>query len=321
MRPLSLKICLFLIFGLILIIMFRDMEGYVNGSINNEFIVNMLTKEKGEKGEKIFELYKDVKNYSNREISARSNFKIRGEKNDLKYEEMKEFYINNVKNFTEDEKQSIIESINYLYRNYTNKVPLLKEWNIIKVSKDVDWGFPFTINKYIVLPEGKISGKIGLAKILFHEQIHIMQREMPGVFKDYYKNTWGYEEYKLPSDDWIKKYLVINPDSDDYYKWKLDEDLYLLPLPTTYNKHYKFTENALFLTKDGKILSKDGEPYIESLRNISKYGIRFYNASSLYHPGEIFAFILTDMVFDNLSISTKDQDGMDKLFNNLKRYF
>lgn len=307
MNSLLIKIILFLIFGVILLILMKDMEGFVSGSKTLEYAVNILSKSQGEK---VFEKYKDTSNYKDKEIIARSNLKVKN-KND-----MKRFYIDNVRNFTADEKREIIDAVNYIFRNYGKKMPLIKEWNIIKVSRDVDWGFPFTMDNYIILPEGTI--KSSLAKTLFHEQIHIIQRRRKDVFRKYYQDIWGFESYNLPNEKWINKNLVINPDSDDFYKWKLADDLYVLPLPTT-DKN-RFMESAIFID-NGNILANNEKVHVENLRNVKEYVERFYNAESLYHPGEIFATLLTSMVFDNKSVSMKDQKGIDELFINLKEYF
>lgn len=289
----------------------KNVEGYMNGSKRIEYAVNILTKEQGEK---VFEKYKSIDNYNDREILARSNFKVK-EKG-----MMKRFYIDNVMNFTPYEKRNIIDTINYIFRKYGKKIPLIKEWNIIKVSRDVDWGFPHTMDNYIILPEGTIKNSRLLAKTLFHEQIHIIQRRKKNEFKKYYEDIWGFESYRLPNDKWINKYLVINPDSDDFYKWKLVDNLYVIPLPTTNNKNYRFMESAIFMDKDN-ILADNEKVHVEKLRNVKEYLERFYNVESLYHPAEIFATLLTGMVFDDKSVSMKDQKGIDELFNNLKEYF
>ena len=60
---------------------------------------------------------------------------------------------------------------------------------------------------------------------------------------------------------------------------------------------------------------------IEPLHYITEYASRFYNVHSLYHPHEIFASILTNMIFDNLLISNYDQQSFNILFKQLSHYF
>ena len=326
---LIIRLVLFMIFGITLYnIFFNKKEGFSNDldvekknkvmkkdNVIREYIVKTLSSKNGRD---VFRKYKDVSDYNNREISSRSNFKIKTRGNGNKYSDMKNAYINGVLNFSPDEVQNIMDAVNYLFTKYQGRVPLINEWKFIKLSKNLDWGYPFTIDKYIVLSTEVASGdKIELAKTLFHEQLHIIQREKKGLFRGFYEKYWDFESYNLPGDEWIKEYLVKNPDSDDYYKWKLTDELYMVALPTTYNKHYRFTESVIFLSKSGKIMAKGKMPIVDSLREVVKYTTRFYNVSSLYHPNEIFATLLTEMVFNDLSISEIDHKGLNELFKNL----
>ena len=317
MIKLGLKIFIFLLFIGLIIFFYKRVEGFVSGEITMNYNINILGKKLGQE---VFKKYKNVDNYNDREISARSNYKVKTRNNKLKKQEMKEMYINSVMDFNPDERQSLINAVKYLYSNYKTQVPLINEFNFIKMSKEVDWGYAFTIDKYIVLPAGKMSSnRRELARLIFHEQLHIIQRKNPEIFKKFYENHWNFESYKLPDDDWINNYLVRNPDSDDFYKMKLKEDIYVIPLPST-DTDYNFQEVAMFLD-DGKILTKGESPYIIPLRQVVDYTVRFYNTQSLYHPNEIFATVLTDMLFNDLSVSEIDQKGFNNLFKSLKKYF
>lgn len=319
MNRLGLKIFLFVIFLYVCVVMFKNTENFVSGRVTTKYVIHILSKDMGMK---VFNDYKDVSNYTDREISSRSKFKVKTRANKLKKLEMKDMYVNNVMDFTVDEKNAITNAINYLFSQYKNKVPLIKEWNIIKLNNIMDWGYPFTLDKYIVLPSERISSNAKeLAKTLFHEQLHIIQRKEPTIFKEFFTKQWKFESYELPDDPWINEYLVINPDSDDFYKWKLTDELYLVPLPTTYNKQYSFTEMGMFLNEKGKILAKGKLPYVVPLRQVADYTTRFYNAGSLYHPNEIFATILTEMLFNDLSVMEIDQNGFNAIFKLLKDYF
>ena len=62
-------------------------------------------------------------------------------------------------------------------------------------------------------------------------------------------------------------------------------------------------------------------PYVVPLRQVQDLVTRFYNVDSLYHPNEIFATLLTDMLFNSLNVSEIDQTGIDALFKLLKYWF
>lgn len=319
MKGYKLKILLFIIFVCIMVSVGKSCEGFVSGRITTSYTINLLTKESGSM---VFDVVKDVGKYNEREISARSNFRVRVKNVDDGRREIFDMYKNNTMNFTEDEKQAITDAVNHLFTSYKDKVPLIKEWNIIKVNDEMDWGYPYTLGDNIVIPKKMIKmDVVELAKMLFHEQMHIIQRRNFGIFDEFYKNHWKFEEFELPNDPWINKYVVHNPDSDNFYIYRLTEDLYMMPLPTTFNKHYTLSEDALFLTNEKKILVKDEEPHMESLRNIVEYNNRFYGMSSLYHPNEILATLLSEMLFNDLSITERDQVGINGLFKRLKKYF
>ena len=310
---LLLKLLLFVLFIIFLLCTSEKVENFVAGRESMNFTINLLGKNYGMNQ---FGLNKSTDNYNDREISARSKYKVNSRK------EMLEIYKENVMDFTEPEKESVTDAVRYLFTKYKGKIPLIRTWNIIKMNDDIDWGFPYTLGNNIVLPKRVISeNPAELAKTLFHEQLHIIQRNEKSIFNDFYVKEWKFQEYSLPDDPWINKYLVHNPDSDNFYLYKLTPELLILPLPTTFNKHHKFDEHVLFLTKDLKILSKDDKPHVEPMRNVIQYNQRFYNADSLYHPNEIFATVLTDMVFNDLSISQGDQKAFDDIFKQLNRYF
>jgi hypothetical protein len=299
--------------------LFKNAENFVGGRITTSYMIDILSKENGKK---VFESYKDVSNYNDREIEVRSKFRVKTRVNNMKKREMKDMYIENIMDFTNDEKATITNSVNYLFSHFKSKVPLISNWKFIKLNSDVDWGYPFTIEDYIVLPSDKIPlNEKEFAKTLFHEQLHIIQRKEPLIFKEYFEKQWKMIPYDLPNDEWINKYLVRNPDSDDFYLYKLTDELYVLPLPTTFDVHHNFVEVAMFLNQDKKILAKGEEPYVVPLRQVVDYVTRFYNVGSLYHPNEIFATMLSQMLFNNLSISEIDQTGIDALFKLLYKYF
>lgn len=313
------KFLCFIVFVGLLIYMSKTTEGFVNGTRTTKYVINILSKDEGEAK---FNEFKNTDDYNKREINARTNFVHPKLVSDTGEDMMLETYKKNVMEFTEDEKQYLTDGVNYLFTHHKNKLPLIRAWNFIKLHESIDWGYPFTLDNYIVLSSKVISGNTKeMARLLFHEQLHIIQRNEKKIFSDFYVKQWKFKKFDLPNDPWINKYLVHNPDSKDYFIYKLSDELYLLPLATTHSNQYRLTESALFLTSTKKILAKDDEPHIEPLRNVKEYNNRFYNAESLYHPNEIFATILTSMVFNELSVSEIDTRGFDAIFLQLKNYF
>ena len=109
--------------------------------------------------------------------------------------------------------------------------------NFIKVADYIEFGFPFSIGTYIVLPERILNNNNKLLKdrdrlttILLHEQIHIHQRSHGRMYRQFFSDL-GFvpcDTLTLPAS--LAAFLINNPDdngeqwvykhdTDDYYYW------------------------------------------------------------------------------------------------------
>ena len=55
-------------------------------------------------------------------------------------------------------------------------------WRLIRTSKKIEFGLPFTLGNLIFLPDGAFRDLDELREILVHELVHIYQRECPGIW-------------------------------------------------------------------------------------------------------------------------------------------
>lgn len=92
------------------------------------------------------------------------------------------------------------------------------EWNILKV-KDIEFNFPCTIGKHILIPEDLLfQDDTSIKEVLLHEQMHILQRKNEKLFFNYYNQVYGKYIRKKPCD--IINYInidtmfITNPDSN-----------------------------------------------------------------------------------------------------------
>lgn len=134
-------------------------------------------------------------------------------------------------NWEKDEKQVIKYMIQYAQKirkcvfGFQRKV-IATPWKFIKVSSDVENGFPHTHNDIIYLPKNFISTLVNRIKtdkisdiyndighILIHEKIHVWQRKEPEAFTHLYKML-NFEKIKFYdySQKWLRKNLRTNPD-------------------------------------------------------------------------------------------------------------
>lgn len=145
----------------------------------------------------------------------------------------RKYFISNIKDFSHDEKRKLIlltQEINEKIKkiniknnkNINNYINI--DWKIIKISNNIENGFPHTHGDIIILPEWILNSHI-LSDTLIHEKVHIYQRlyendhdnllasmgfnkinidnklhlkqSNPDIKYDYiYNNTYTYKKYK-----------------------------------------------------------------------------------------------------------------------------
>ena len=247
-------------------------------------------------------------------------------------EKVREIYSKNVKKFTKKEVKQIKQSVkklHYIIQKYNKKnnitIPLLKKWKFIKMSKKIDWGFPYTLHNYIILPETIVADikdspfSKNILKTLLHEQFHILQRKYPDLFKNFYTNWNFFSSSGLILPDKIKKLLITNPDAPKAnLMFKYNDSRFILPVLTV-NDEDKKTHKPVFLP----VSYTEGQFRVdESLVNTTQfkqivrtYRKRFYNIKQNYHPNEIFANLIPNMIFENLKLEKKDQQTLANFFN------
>ena len=202
---------------------------------------------------------------------------------------IKNVYLNNIKDLTKNDKNIInnkIKKLNIILKNY--KLRNNCHWNFKLLNPEIDFGFPFTLDNYIFIQHSNID--IGT---LLHEQIHIHQRNNKNLYKQLY-NKLGFNilQNKKLLYEFIKKNNIIiltNPDGLDIYIYN---NRYI-PLLIIYDSYPK-------------------EILIDTYKitNINKWDIKdiFYKSSfniehSLYHPNEITAESISQYIINNKKIN------------------
>jgi len=323
----TILICIILIIVGILLILNRknNIENFSESKIK----INYLSAKKAAKVFLNSEKFPQADKFRSNEIYARTTYY--GSSSNIKRmrEIAKKIYSKNTINFTEADKFKINNVLNSLKKrimNFNNKnntnFPVMKTWNLIKISSDIDWGFPYTIDNYIVISDDFITNvsKKQMLSTLFHEQFHIYQRKYPIIFKKLY-SKWNFQyikNFKLPSK--IDDNIITNPDApDNDYIFKLDKHNYLLPiLILDKNNDDNHLSKCIYLKKDKNLFSIKSSKLF-NLKDIPNYYTRFYKINQNYHPNEIFANLIPKIVFQKLQLKTCDLKLLKKFFNiNLK---
>jgi hypothetical protein len=219
----------------------------------------------------------------------------------------------NIKNNLDDVTKVIkISNISLLLNlwnsNLTNENN--KKIQLILVSDDLEFGLPFTLKNYIFIPfrivytNYRLENYKRIAEILFHEKIHILQRQQiqeNNLFTKlsqqlgyiFYDKQYPQFIYKSNLGNFVNNYIQ-NPDTFEHGVW-------------FYNN--KKTEKLYFyiLYVDKPRTSKQSikrKSYVYDLKlkywSIDKTNfIPFQNKYRQYeHPYELIAELFTKMIFD-----------------------
>lgn len=187
--------------------------------------------------------------------------------------------------------------------HYVTKVP----WVFIVSKKGLEMGMPYTLSNYIVINETTLAKLTRVDKIdqtfvntLIHEKIHVIQRLNQAKFNRFYTKTFTFIGKKIQIEDVPLQYAKIfmsNPDSnEDFWLYRINNSLYY-PI----------------LVKDGDYVKSIAINSTHSL-DLSKFKSKLGYKShiSFYHPNEIFACQVADMILE-----MKIPSSYSKLLNNL----
>lgn len=147
-----------------------------------------------------------VSTYKFNECKARSAGKVA---DILTYKsDMQRCYNDAVLEFTEEDKITLTQVIVH-YPQLARK-----SWKFLKLADHMDWGYPFTLMDFIVLPSKQIRHIT--PETLMHESIHIEQRMNSAYFTALYEQQWNFrkaQHLKIPASVAIN--TVTNPDGPD----------------------------------------------------------------------------------------------------------
>lgn len=151
--------------------------------------------------------YNDIKKYLNNLSLIQLQHKTNNYNSNSK-QELIELYLSRIKKFNRKEKE--------ILRNVIGNTKMISDWNLVKF-KDIEFNFPFTLGKYIFLPDGIVNNN--MTNLLKHEQTHVLQRINQKEYDEKYKKLYGKYIYQVSNDkiDFtaIEKIRIINPDEDN----------------------------------------------------------------------------------------------------------
>ena len=239
-------------------------------------------------------------------------------------DECRKRYAAAVLDFTADEKAALSAFTTEVGAAWASEYPLFSKtpWSFIKLADSVEAGLPHTRGRSIVFAPSvteafakswKSDSKaalVGAARLLVHEQSHVVQRLHPEAFAPLYTGVWGFVRAKdLASDAWLDKQHLGNPDGIDIgWAFPMKEG----PTTTLIQPLVVFSEGpeprnmpndmqmiAVTLErKAGKLKPKEdakGHPVFRSMA-LSGVDSLFGGIGETFHPNEIFACLFAAMV-------------------------
>lgn len=291
---------LMLIFVILVIIIVPCIIGYYISTTRNDSVTFVSKK------------YMDyvVQNSPYFKRMSREDLQVRQANNEQEYISM---YISGVKEFTEKEKdmiRTLITNVEIFLERYKNINSI--SWKICKMSKDIERGFPHTLEDVIVLSDNffDLSYEQQML-ILVHEKIHIFQRLFPAETNDLVMNIWKFEIKKTNPAVKVRN----NPDLNDI----------------SYGKGNFYTCQMYRHGNIDSITDSDPVKIIENNENRENMSYRAYllrredlgldlpsYISQIEHPFEIMGSYLPYIILQRLSGESKPSQSV---LDWLERYF
>lgn len=160
------------------------------------------------------------------------------------------------------------------------------KWIVIKSKDDYNWDLCYTQGNVIVLSQKKIDSGKDLARTLAHEMVHIYQRKYPKLFRKFYKEKMGFEEF--------------NPNE------KQLESIEELGIDKIYVENPDYCEMGLMIFKNKylpiSVILEGGKTPVNIVLEVDEngvtwnnksYGMNSYDKMKLDQPNEMFAYTVT----------------------------
>jgi hypothetical protein len=236
-----------------------------------------------------------------------------------------------VRPFTEDELAAFGSLVDWMQPKLATAYPMLDRtpFSLLKVGSSIEGGLPHTRDRHILFSVGLLKQaaamhqanpeafRRAIGPLLLHEQMHVIERLYPERFEKLFTEAWRFRHLeKAPEHPWLSERQLLNPDGPDtrwIYSIKGEEGkrwiwpLVILREPKASMRmpqDFLLVGVALQETENGfKVLEdpKTREPKFESLEAMEDLLRRFPNPGELYHPNEIAADWLAEIVWEDLN--------------------
>ncbi|MEM9415331.1 MAG: hypothetical protein AAGA29_07635 [Planctomycetota bacterium] len=267
------------------------------------------------------------------EMELKSGITIEGETLGEQRERFKRHYAENVRDFTDEEKEAVANIASLAAGLASWDFPRFSEhpWVFIKVTTAVEQGLPHTRGHAIVLPEGVVEFITHAhsddrdemhaiimrgVELMLHEQIHVLQRLNPEPFQQFYTEHWGLVHVEsIEYGDGLKAMQVINPDGVDT-RWVQSVGSRRSPRYIQPNIFVaRFEDRASRMPNDFLMLAVElrlegdgvwrpvaaggtGQALTHMLLDEPSYTAHYGPSTNIYHPNESFADLFAKLILN-----------------------
>jgi hypothetical protein len=256
-----------------------------------------------------------------------------------------------VREFTQEEQTAIRNVVALIDPAVRKGYPQFADtpWNFLKVSGNLEAGFPHTRGKYIIFSENicrmlsrprsnRQQVPLDKMELLLHEQMHVFQRAHADLFDSLYTGQWGFIRAKsITTCPWIVEHQLLNPDAVDCPwvfpikqsdgtrlaqadgKETTREPRYIWPLVSLSDgpgpKVMKSDSSmlAFYVTRDGESFrveqAPDHRPKYSELMSVRAYRGVFPKSTNIYHPHEASADLFAKLVLFDSYQSARMGEG------------
>ncbi len=223
---------------------------------------------------------------------------------------LREIYRRGVGEFTRGQKRRLRKAVAQLEPVLAKHYPLVAErpWSFLKAEGPIERSLPHTRGPHIVLSDQAIRSGSRLARLLLHEQLHVVQRKYPERFESLYTDVWGFAPMDPPTGNaWLRRHEMHNPDGTDYWIFPLDdegEQRWIWPT-LILDPENRDVRVVAFEVDRGRSrfrirISENGEPLFTDVRDVEAFSELFPFERDPYHPNEVAAEAFSRVVFEDM---------------------
>ncbi len=230
--------------------------------------------------------------------------------------------------FTPEEQDALRWYATGMSKELDKDYPLLARtpWSFVKVADNIEGGSAWTRGDHIFLSAAMVGrlvraqararslNTLVAGEMIVHEQVHVVQRQHPGIFDTLYTGRWGFlHTDRVEGDAYLDERQILNPDAPDL-RW-------VFPIkeggPTRYIwPRVIFRETAgpprfprdmwpvaVSVEPDGDgfrvVAGADGKPVLQDLASVKAYADTLKPSTYTIHPNEASADVFCGLlVFD-----------------------